>query len=254
MRHVSILLLLSYSKKNVLTEESHCFVVYETVRSEIYISTPQSNLPILCPFEVFNVEVAKEFTIYIENFSMLTGCFYFLQPCGDDVTRLTVEVVPQKGTVKPLKIRKVTVKITPHQVGIFENYFLPCFVGIDRPPINLRVMTVVDYTYVYFYLPNDSLNAFRTVLWPPKIVYEREHNWDYCVCEGKTVCDEEIDSEKTSIASIDKEDLVKVVKGFNREFSLQKQVVQLYDIPLRQRALFCLNSKRISCNSEYFQR
>lgn len=211
------------------------------------ISTPQSVLPILCPMEVFHISIPKTYTIYIENHSLLAGCFYFLSPFGDDLTRLTVDVTPKFGTVKPLKIRKIKVTITCLQVGIFENYFVSCFVGIDRPAINLRVMAIADYTYVYFYLPNKRLNEYRNVLWPQKIIYEREHEWNYCICM-ETINHRDDVSQNSFIQSIEspKDDLVKFLKAHDKDYIAQKQVVQLYDIPLRKR-LFSLRNRCVFC-------
>lgn len=78
--------------------------------------------------------------------------------------------------------------ITPLKLGLFEDIFIPCFIGHQEKPLLLRILCAVEDVYVNIQLPNRN-GTVTTVFWPPKVTEEfditfPEFENEYLQCIG----------------------------------------------------------------------
>ncbi|KAG5866401.1 hypothetical protein JTB14_025991 [Gonioctena quinquepunctata] len=194
---VSMLVLMSVNEENTLVE-SICIVTYEVIDYDIVINTGNATGPILCPLKLIYVGVPIEMSFAIENRSPIPGCFYFLKPNGTDSDKITIEFSPNSSELKPFKTMNINVTLCCSDIGIFEDIFVPCFVGRGQAPIILRVLCAVDGVHVCFYLP-DERGTFRKIVWPPKVVYDYDYNWGVCPCEQQDCMEYETNSPGSNL-------------------------------------------------------
>ncbi|XP_050304849.1 uncharacterized protein LOC126742262 [Anthonomus grandis grandis] len=185
-RYVSILILYVINREaddSKLIAESICLVTYEIVEQNIAIKTGHADQPILCPLEMLYVGVPVSISFKIKNLGVIPACFYFFSPIGDDACKISLEYNPQSGQLNPRCCQKITLKLICHEVGILENIFLPCFIGMHQDPLKVRLLCMVDCVHLFFYLPVKS-DDFQKILWPPKVIYEYKAGWSsHCLCE-----------------------------------------------------------------------
>lgn len=182
-RWVSMLILATYAADFKRFEiESVCIVTYQLIHYEIVIHTGHSDSPIICPMKMLYKNIPEQIQIKVENFSPITGCFYFQNPIGNDKDKLSIEFHPQSSVLKPNKSVDVQVKLSCKETGTMENVYVPCFVGLGQDAIMLRILCIADDIHIIFYLPNTT-NSFQKIMWPPKVIYEFDANPWYCPCE-----------------------------------------------------------------------
>ncbi|XP_074041230.1 deleted in lung and esophageal cancer protein 1 isoform X2 [Leptinotarsa decemlineata] len=255
---VSILVLISVKENEESKIESICVVTYEIIDYDIAINTGQTTAPILCPLKLIHVGVPIEMFFTIENRSPITGCFYFLKPTGRDCDKVSIKLTPNSSVLKSFEKMDISATLTCSEIGIFENVFVPCFVGKGQKPIMLRVLCAVDGIHVSFYLPNYE-NGYRKLIWPPKVVYEYDNeDWGICPCEQedcleyetnldemlskKVVCSskavtvdgpEESDSSGTPNPEMN-EKLEQILRNqFKDDTFLFEDIVEIHDLPIR---------------------
>lgn len=153
--------------------DSVILVTYEVCQPKIFIHSPMSTTPILCPTDLLYVGVRYQSSLCIHNTGNIPGCFLWGLPVGKEAHCVNVHYYPNAGVVKPKDVYKVNVTITPLRTGIFEEIFLSCFVGKMDEPVTVRLMCAVDNVHVNIYLPNDD-GSFQKVAWPPKATQDFE--------------------------------------------------------------------------------
>lgn len=55
-------------------------------------------------------------------------------------------------------------------MGIYENVFVPCFIGRFKFPMLLRILCVVEDVYVNIHIPKKD--GFEVTFWPPYMLNE----------------------------------------------------------------------------------
>ncbi|XP_030754021.1 uncharacterized protein LOC115880850 isoform X2 [Sitophilus oryzae] len=221
LRWFSILVLFSFDGtdnaeelRDTMTAECMCIVTYEVVKMNITVNSPQSQEPILCPLQMLYTGVPVDVDFELQNNSLVTGCFYFLKPIGSDSEKIVVKYEPQRGTLRPGKSKKITIKLTCTDIGILENIYLPYYIGQGHEHMFVRLLCVVDCIRVFFYLPNKENTEFRKILWSPRVLYEYDRTWSqYCMCENVTY-----------------EDAIKSVQLKNEEEKIKKSNETLQDL------------------------
>lgn len=151
-------------------------VAYDVAEIKISIST-ENHQSVLCPREFIYVDIPTVYTIYVHNSGPTIGCFYFLKPTGEGAENVRLRFSPQSGTVEPGATVDVKVELTAFKDGIYENIYVPCFVGDPDRLIALRILCSVATINVYFYLPDGGKGHMR-YLWPPK---NEMATWDYSI-------------------------------------------------------------------------
>ncbi|KAL1490685.1 hypothetical protein ABEB36_013340 [Hypothenemus hampei] len=230
-RNVSILVLFSIRENRdqfPLVAESICVVIYEIIKLDIVIQTGQSRGPILCPMQMLYTGVPIKISFQIHNNSLIPGCFYFLEPIGSDADKIHIEYEPKSGQLKACATKKIIVKLICYEVGILENVIIPCFIGKNEKPLELRLLCVVDCIHIFFYIPMKN-RQFEKILWPPKVIYEYNSEWNNycCLCEEPaTECEEalkNIQSEhETNLSKISSETMNEIKHGTN--VSLEEEI------------------------------
>ncbi|XP_044271975.1 uncharacterized protein LOC123015940 isoform X2 [Tribolium madens] len=167
-RWVSILILFSCPSCTCqnFTLESVCIIAYQVAEINISIRT-DNQLHVLCPREFIYVEIPTLYTIYVHNSGLVVGCFYFLKPTGDGADKLRLRFHPQSGVVQPGATVDVKVELTALNGGIFDNIYVPCFIGDPERLIALRILCSVATINLHFYLPDEE-NGYNRYIWPPK--------------------------------------------------------------------------------------
>lgn len=146
-------------------------ITYEVCQPNIIIHTPTSTSPILCISELLNVDVITHAVVCMHNSSNVPAYFLWGPAVGKQKDSMELQFNPKAGVIRPRDTFKVTVSLKPHETGILEYVFVPCFVGRVTEPVMLTVMCAVDNIHVRFELPIQE-GKYQKVLWPPKIVDE----------------------------------------------------------------------------------
>ncbi|XP_060527900.1 uncharacterized protein LOC132702970 [Cylas formicarius] len=246
-QHLSILILYS-EKDGELKAEDACLVTYEIVKQNVVIKTNDSDDPVITPGHILYTDVPVIISIELKNLSTITGCFYFLKHVGKDANKISIKYKPLFGRLGPSGSKRVDLKVTCHDLGIFEEIYIRCFVGCGQEILLTKLICLVDCIHVNFHLPTDTA-GYKKIPWPPKVVYEGA--WNDCRCKEDIYCEEtpiniqELLNEDGNVRihsqSADKIDTH--LKDLKFE-CLKENVVRIYDVPIKKphKMTFCIEN------------